>query len=181
MEYHLRNSWVGSHQSHFSFTCSLSWYRHFLSHLWQVIYDLVDKPPPEPLPFPLRQLLKSNCFKALLIDCSMATVYAFVSDGWYWDFYLMLAVSHHFESTTYVMSSSCDMTSMSHTRFSNKLYNLLVLLNSPNTESGVRSILKYATDVTYTIRLEVPGTFKAIIIYQDSCTSICNIYPYITF
>ena len=41
---------------------------HFLSHLRQVISDLANYPPPEPLPFPLRKLSKSTFFKALLVD-----------------------------------------------------------------------------------------------------------------
>ena len=68
----------------------------FLTHLWHVISDLADDPLPEPLPFPLRQLLKSTCFKDLLIGCSMTTVYVFVSEGWYWDFSLLVAGSHRF-------------------------------------------------------------------------------------
>ena len=47
----------------------------FLPHLWQVISNLEDDPLPEPLPFPLHRLLKSTWFKALLIECSMDTVY----------------------------------------------------------------------------------------------------------
>ena len=36
--------------------------------MWQVLSDLADDPIPDPLSFPLRRLLKSTCFKALLID-----------------------------------------------------------------------------------------------------------------
>ena len=82
--------------------------RSLFSHLWQVISDLEDDPPSYPLPFPLRQLLKPTYFKALLIDCSMATVYAFGSEGLSWHFYLPVAGSHRFELTRrYLRVASC--------------------------------------------------------------------------
>ena len=89
------------------------WICPFLPHLWQVISDLLDDPFSEPLPFPLRRLFKSTCFKALLIDCSMATVYSFGSEGWSWDFYLLVAGSHLFESTRlrYYCVASCTRDS----------------------------------------------------------------------
>ena len=68
----------------------------FLPHLLQVISDLSYDPPPDPLPFPLQRLLKWTCFKALLIDCSMATVYAFGREGWSWEFSLLVSGSHCF-------------------------------------------------------------------------------------
>ena len=71
----------------------------FLLHLWQVTSDLTYEPPPEPLLFPLRRLLKSIFFRALLTEWSMATLYAFVSGGFSWDFYLLVIGSHRFEST----------------------------------------------------------------------------------
>ena len=83
----------------FPFDLQSFWIWPFLPHLWQVISDLADVPFSEPLTFPLMRLLKSTCFKDLLIDCSMATVYAFKSKGWSWYFYLLVAGSHRFEST----------------------------------------------------------------------------------
>ena len=74
------------------------------------------------------------------------------------DFVWLVDSSHHFECTRlryshvasctrdlYVMSSSCNMTPMSHTKFFDKIRNLLVLLNTLKTESRVRSILKNET------------------------------------
>ena len=71
----------------------------FLPHFWQFMSDLADEPPLDPLPFKLRRLLKSTCFKDFFIEFSMATVYEFGSEGWSWDFYLMVAGYHRFEST----------------------------------------------------------------------------------
>ena len=101
----------------------------FLPHLWQAISDLEDDPLPEPLPFSLQRTLKSTWSKALLVDCSMATLYAFGSEGWYLDFSFLVAGSHRFISMrswyslvasytreSWVIRSYCDMTSMSHTR-----------------------------------------------------------------
>ena len=89
------------------------WICPFLPHLWQVISDLVDYPLPEPLLFPLRRLLKSTCFKALLINCSMDIVYDFGSEGWSWYFYLLVSSYHRFESTTsrYSCVASCTRDS----------------------------------------------------------------------
>ena len=70
---------------------------------------------------------------------------------------------------------------VTHSKFLDKLCNLLVLLIIPQTESGVRSILKDARDATYVIRLEGPGTLKALSIYQYCCTIICNVLPWIYF
>ena len=85
----------------FPFDLQSFWIWPFLPHLWHFPYDLANDPFPEPLPFPLLQLLKSTCFKALLIYCSMATVYAFGSKGWSWDFYLLVSGPHRFESTRF--------------------------------------------------------------------------------
>ena len=63
----------------------------FLPNLWQVISDLADDSLPEPLPFLLWRLLKSICFKAFLINCSMSTLYAFGIEGWSWNFCLLVA------------------------------------------------------------------------------------------
>ena len=100
----------------------------FLPHLRQVKFDLVDDPPPDPPPFTLWWILKSTWFKTLLTIFSIAKVYSFGSEGWYWDFSLTVAVSCHFGSTRsrysriyfykrdpQVISSSVSMTSMSHT------------------------------------------------------------------
>ena len=46
---------------------------------------------------------------------------------------------------------------------------------------GVRSVLKDASDVLYVLKLEIPGTFKALSIYQDLCTEKCNVIPWINF
>ena len=98
----------------FTFDLQSFWIWPFLPHLWQVISDQADDPFPEPLTFPLRQLLESTCFKTFLIDCSMATVYAFVSEGWSWEFSLLVAGSHRFESTRsrYSRVASCTRDSM---------------------------------------------------------------------
>ena len=39
----------------------------FLPHVWQITYSLEYDTPPEPFPLPLWSLLKSTCFKSLLI------------------------------------------------------------------------------------------------------------------
>ena len=89
------------------------WIWTFLPHLWQVTFDLTDDLPTEPLPFTLRQILKSSFFKALLNNFPMATVYAFISEGWYWDFSLPLAGYQHFESKIlwYSLLASCTRES----------------------------------------------------------------------
>ena len=97
----------------FTFELQSFWIWPLLLHLWQFISDLVDYPLPEPLPFPLRRLLKSTWFKVLLIYCSMDTVYALGSEGWSWYFYLLVAGSHRFESTIsrYSRVASCTRDS----------------------------------------------------------------------
>ena len=47
-------------------------------------------------------------------------------------------------------------------------------------ESVFRSILKDASDLPYMIRLECPGTVKALIFYQYFSAAICNILHWIT-
>ena len=66
---------------------------------------------------------------------------------------------------------------VTHTIFFIKLCDLLVLLNIPMTESGAKSILKDASYVPNVLRLEGPGTLKALSIYQDCCTAIHNVLP----
>ena len=66
------------------------------TQLWQFVYGLIYDPPPEPLTFPLWWIFKSACFKSLLIDCSISTVYALVIEGWSWNFYSPAASSHRF-------------------------------------------------------------------------------------
>ena len=97
----------------FPFDMQSFWIWPFLTHLWQVIYDMIDEPLLEPLPFPLRQLLKQTCFKALFMDCSINIVYEFGSEGWYWEFSLLIAGSHRFKSTRsrYSCVDSCTRDS----------------------------------------------------------------------
>ena len=89
------------------------WIWPFLPHLWQVISYLVDDTLPDSLPFTLRQILKSTCFKALLIGCSITTVNDFGSEVWSWDFSFLVAGSHRFESTRsrYYCVASCTRDS----------------------------------------------------------------------
>ena len=89
--------WVPTEPFTFNLQYFLRW--PFLPQLWQVIHDLADDRPTDPLPFPLRRLLKSTWSKALLINYSIATVYSFGSESSYLDFYLLIAGSLHFEST----------------------------------------------------------------------------------
>ena len=70
-----------------------------LPHLLQVIFDLTDGPPPEPLPFPMWRLFMSTVFKSLLTYWSIATVYTFNSESWYWDFSFLVGGSRCFELT----------------------------------------------------------------------------------
>ena len=70
---------------------------------------------------------------------------------------------------------------VTHTKFLDKTRKLLVLMYIPQTEYGVITILKYASDVTYVIRLEGPGTLNALILYQYFCTAICNVLSEIYF
>ena len=53
----------------FPFDLKSFWICPLLPHLWKVMSDLADDPLPEPLPFPMRRLLKSTRFKDLLIYC----------------------------------------------------------------------------------------------------------------
>ena len=57
-------------------------------------------------------------------------------------------------------------------KFLHKLCNLLVLMNFPETESGIINILKYEIDVSKVLRHEGPSTIKALIVYQDRITEI---------
>ena len=66
-------------------------------------------------------------------------------------------------------------------KFLDKIRNLLVILNLLKMESGVRSILNDAGYVSYVLRLEGPVPIKALSIYQECCTSICNVLPWIKF
>ena len=59
------------------------WIWPFLPHWQKATFDLTDDLTPEMPPFPLQSILKSTRFKALLTNFSMATVYAFRSEGWY--------------------------------------------------------------------------------------------------
>ena len=71
-------------------------------------------------------------------------------------------------------------TQAPHTEFIDELLNILVLMNLPKTKYGVRSILKYASDVHKVLRLECPVTIKGTRIYQDCSTLICNVLSLIT-
>ena len=70
---------------------------------------------------------------------------------------------------------------VTHTKFLDKLRNLLVILNIPQTESGFRNIIKDMSDLPKVLRLEGPHTLKALSIYQDFCIEICNFLPWINF
>ena len=105
------------------------WMWPFLTHFWQILFDLEYYPPIDLLMLPLFLLLKSNWFKSLLTDFSTATVYSFGSEGWSWDFSLLSAGSYRMESTilrypcvysykrdSYVIRSYGCITSKSHTQ-----------------------------------------------------------------
>ena len=66
---------------------------------------------------------------------------------------------------------------VTHTKFLNKLHNLLVLLSHPEMESRIRSILKYASDIPKAIGIKVSGTLNILSIYQYCISSICDITP----
>ena len=67
-----------------------------------------------------------------------------------------------------------------HTKFIDRICNLLVLLNSPKTESEVRSILKDKFDVLFVLMIECPITLKDISIYQDCSSENWNVLTWIT-
>ena len=69
---------------------------------------------------------------------------------------------------------------VTHTKFIDKLWNILVLLNLPKTKSGIRSILKDASDIAKVLRIKGPGTLMELRIYQDYRKEICNILPSIS-
>ena len=68
---------------------------------------------------------------------------------------------------------------VTHMMFIDKILNLLVLLNFPDTESWIRCILEDASDAPYMLRLEGPGTLMVLTIYQDCSAAICNVLPWI--
>ena len=75
-----------------------------------------------------------------------------------------------------------DITSLhdifvTHKRFLNKLHNLLVLLSLPDMESRIRSILKDANYIAKVIGIKGSVILKALHIYQDSITTICDPPP----
>ena len=70
---------------------------------------------------------------------------------------------------------------VTHTKFLDKLCIFIVILNTPQTESGVRSILKDVSYVPLVLRLEGPGTLKAFSIHQYCSTAIFNVLPWIYF
>ena len=97
----------------FPFDLQSFWIWPFLPHFWHFPSDLANNPFSELLTLPLQRLLKSTCFKALLIYFSMNTVYAFGSEGWSWDFSFLVAGSHLFEFTRswYSRVASCTRDS----------------------------------------------------------------------
>ena len=61
--------------------------------------------------------------------------------------------------------------------FINKLHNLLIFLSFPEMESRIIIILKYVGDIANMLGIKGSGTFKALRIYQDCRTLLCNNIP----
>ena len=66
---------------------------------------------------------------------------------------------------------------VTQTKFLNKLHNLLVVLSCPDMESRIINILKDKNDTAEVIGLKGSVIIKAIRIYQDYLTEICDILP----
>ena len=136
------------------------WIWRLLPHLWQVTSDLTDEPPPELLIFTLWRLMDSTYFKDLLVDFSMAKVYAFGNEGLPWECFSSSwfpplwtnKIAVFMRSLLYKGLINYELLlwyeiHVTHKSFFDRLFNILVLLNTPLTEYGDRSILKYASDV----------------------------------
>ena len=137
---------------HFDLQYFLIW--PFWPHLWQVISDLADEPPPETLPFPLWRILKSTCFKVLLIEWSTETVYALrllfagsrLPPIWTHNIVVLSRSLLYKRLIVYELLLWYDIH-VTHKKFLDQLCNILVLLNRPKTEYGAIIIFKYASDV----------------------------------
>ena len=70
---------------------------------------------------------------------------------------------------------------VTHTTYIDKLYTLLVLLNLPKNKYLIIIILKDASGIAKFLRLQVPGNFNDISIYQGCSTTICNVLTSIYF
>ena len=66
---------------------------------------------------------------------------------------------------------------VTHTKFLDKIHNLLVFLSLPEMESRIRSILKYVNCTSKVLGIKGSSTLKAFSIYQDCITVICDILP----
>ena len=68
---------------------------------------------------------------------------------------------------------------VTHTKFLNKLFNLLIFMNLPKMKSWLINILKYMRNAIRVCDIKVLSTLKAISIYQYFSTEICNVLPWI--
>ena len=59
-----------------------------------------------------------------------------------------------------------------HTKFLNKLFNLVVLLNIPESKPNIISILKDVGSIANVLRLKRYVTLESLIINQDRSTEI---------
>ena len=55
---------------------------------------------------------------------------------------------------------------ITHTKFLDKLRNLLVIIRYPKTKYGIIDILKYTSDLSNVISIESPETLRVLRIYQ---------------
>ena len=69
---------------------------------------------------------------------------------------------------------------VTHIKFLNKLFNLLVLLNCQDMKSRIRSTLKYAIYIAKSISIKVSDNIKELSTNQDCGTLTYDILPWIT-
>ena len=78
----------------------------------------------------------------------------------------------------------CELLLFYHIQVSHNIFfeihNLLLRINHPREKNVVRGILKYASDMSKVLRLEVPVNIKALSINQYCSTTICNVIPWVT-
>ena len=129
--------------------------------LWQFTSDMIDYPPPDPVQISTEADLDIKFLQSLvdqLINCHSVFL-------WKCNFVLRLLFSGSRFLTLLIDKIAVFTRSLlymgligyerllwyyihaTHMKLLDKLCNLLVLLNIPNTESGVRNILKDASDV----------------------------------
>ena len=68
-------------------------------------------------------------------------------------------------STSYEILWFYDVQ-ITHTKFIDKICNLIVIINLPKTKYEFISIIKYKSDSYKVISIEIPGTIKVIKIDQ---------------